>query len=246
MDTTILSALGVGFSLGLKHALDADHLAAVATMIGDRRRTVLGASLVGVRWGVGHAVALTAAGLLVVFTGLQIPPGVAATLEGVVGAVLIILGARLLWGFRRGAVLHSHSHAHGGGEHLHPHVHRPGTDAAHATHHGLPAGARLIASRPGSSLRPFLVGLLHGMAGSAALMLFIIATIPTAGARLTYIVVFAIGSTLGMASMSALVGLPFALGGATAGRMQATLRVAAGLVSVGIGLAMALGFLLGA
>lgn len=241
MDGTTVSALGVGFTLGLKHALDADHLAAVAVIVGDRRRSLLEASLVGVTWGAGHAAALTSVGLAVVLLGVRMPAGLAAATELAVGAMLAVLGGRLLWTFRRGAVLHAHPHTHGDHEHLHPHVHPAGIDPGHLTHHRLPAGVGQISVHPGSRLRPFLVGLLHGMAGSAAVMLLILTTIPAASARLAYVLLFALGSIAGMGCMSTLVGLPFTLGGRQNGRTQRGLRLAAGTISLALGLGIMLG-----
>jgi len=238
MNWTLVSALGVGFALGLKHALDADHLAAVAAMIGDRRRSILGASLVGVTWGAGHAASLTAVGLAVVTLGVQVAPGFAAAMEFAVGAMLVFLGGRLVWNFRRGAVLHAHTHAHGHGEHFHLHVHPPGGEPDAPIHHALPAGADRIARGVASPLRPFFVGLLHGMAGSGALMLLVLAAMPGATARLAYVLLFALGSIAGMGCMSALAGLPFILGGPLGGRMQRGLRLTAGAISLVIGLGM--------
>jgi high-affinity nickel-transport protein len=242
MSFRIVSALGVGFALGLKHALDADHLAAVAAMIGDRRRTLFGASLVGVTWGAGHAASLTAVALAVVLLGVQVPKGIAAAMEFAVGAMLVALGGRLLWNFRRGAVLHAHSHAHGHGEHYHLHVHAPGAEPVAPIHHALPAAAGRIAGGYASPLRPFLVGLVHGIAGSGALMLLVLAAMPSASARLAYVLLFALGSIAGMGCMSALAGLPFVLGGPLGGRAQSGMRLAAGAISLVIGLGMMWGF----
>jgi high-affinity nickel-transport protein len=243
MDWPVVSALGVGFALGLKHALDADHLAAVAVMVGDRRRSLLAASMVGVIWGAGHAAALTAAGVAVVLLGVRIPADLAAATEFIVGVMLAFLGGRLLRTLGRGAVLHAHPHAHGDREHFHPHVHPRGVEAGHETHHPLPAVSR-ARPQPAAAGRPFFVGLLHGMAGSAALMLLILTTIPTDAARLAYVLLFAFGSIAGMACMSALVGLPFALGGPFDGRAQRMLRLAAGTLSFALGLSMMWGFAL--
>ncbi len=267
MDWPVLSALGVGFALGLKHALDADHLAAVAAMVGERRGSLFGSSMVGMIWGAGHAAALAGAGLLVVVLGVRIPEGLAAWMEFAVGAALALIGGRLLWMFRRGALLHTHPHAHGEREHFHPHVHVAGADPsrdphdaqdaasepfagpsgprrtsapsfATASHHDLPRAARRLLAPAGAGRRPFLVGVLHGMAGSAALMLVVLATISGTAARLAYIALFAAGSVAGMIAMSTLVGLPFTLGGPHDGGTQRGLRLAAGAVSLGLGLAL--------
>src|SRR3989442_14702752 len=101
MSATIVAAMGVGFALGLKHALDADHLAAVAVMV-SRRRSISDASLVGVIWGAGHAAALTTVGLGVVLLGIRIPDRFASLMEGAVGVLLVVMGGSLLLTMRRG------------------------------------------------------------------------------------------------------------------------------------------------
>ncbi len=231
---TTLTALGVGFALGMKHALDADHLAAVAVLVGERRGRVAGASAVGIAWGLGHASALTAVSLGVVLLGLRVPGSLALWMEFVVGVVLALLGARMIWRYRSGAVLHAHAHDHGERHHSHPHVHPRGIDHAHTSHHELPGAARAVTESRGRG--PFLVGLLHGMAGSAALTVLILAAIPGTFARLGYVVVFGAGSILGMALMSTLVGWPLASGRFTGARPQRLLRLAAGSLSLGMGL----------
>ncbi len=231
---TTLSVLGVGFALGLKHALDADHLAAVAVLVGERRGTLRGSSAVGLAWGLGHAAALGAVSLAVVLLYLRIPDSLVLWMEFAVGAVLALLGARMIARFRSGAVLHAHAHDHGERHHFHPHVHAPGVDPAHTSHHVLPGAARALVESRGRA--PFLVGVLHGMAGSAALMVLILAAMPGTIARLGYVLLFATGSILGMVLMSVLVGLPFASGRISGVSPHRVLRLAAGSLSLGVGL----------
>jgi ABC-type nickel/cobalt efflux system permease component RcnA len=221
--TTPLALLGFGFLLGLRHALDADHLAAVSTMV-SARRSVRGASLVGALWGLGHTAALLAVAVVVVALHAEIPPRVATGLELAVAAMLIGLGAQLLWTLARGGRLHHHVHAHGGRLHVHPHVH-----GAHAGdgHHPAAVGRR-----------PFLIGLVHGLAGSAGLMLVVAATIPSPVLALGYVVVFGVGSIGGMAAMSAALGAPLALAAARFQGAERALRAAAALGSVTVGLVM--------
>lgn len=240
VNVSVLSALGVGFALGLRHALDADHLAAVAVMVGERRRSPLGSSLVGLLWGAGHAAALSIVGLAVVVIGVRIPDRLASWMEAAVGVVLVALGGRLLLRHRAGAVLHAHPHAHGPREHFHPHIHEAGLDLSHDSHHALPPSARAVVEA-GPGRRPFLIGILHGMAGSAALMLFVLTSIQGVPARLAYVALFAAGSVLGMAAMSVLVGLPFLIGGPIDGRAQRSLRLAAGSISLALGVIMLAG-----
>jgi high-affinity nickel-transport protein len=229
-----MSALGVGFALGLKHALEADHLAAVAVIVGEKRRGIRGSTSIGLSWGMGHAAALTTVSLAVILLGLRIPGSLALWMEFLVGVALALLGARMLWRCRGGAVLHAHAHDHGPRSHFHPHVHSPGVDPEHASHHALPAPARELAAAAGRA--PFLVGLLHGMAGSAALTVILLTTIPATPARVGYLAMFGLGSILGMTMMSVLVGLPFASGRLSGPRPQWVLRILAGSVSLGLGL----------
>ncbi len=188
------SVLGVGLVLGFKHALEADHLAAIATIASDSR-SVRHSSVVGMLWGLGHTLALLAAGVAVMLLHLEISTPVAAAIELGVALMLIGLGANAFREVVRGATLHVHAHAHGGRLHVHPHVHH-GTHAPH-THHGV---------RPGA--RPLLVGIAHGLAGSGALMLLVLSSIPSTLLGFGYIAVFGVGSMGGMTLMSALVSLP--------------------------------------
>jgi len=223
MTLSILSLLGLGFVLGLKHALDADHLAAVSIMASERR-SLLSSSLIGVWWGIGHTIALLIAGLLVMLLHLQISPGTEALLEFCVGVMLIVLGANALRKLIRGGIVHMHAHEHEGHWHLHPHVHQKQLADAPHTHHGVQAGAR-----------PLLIGMVHGMAGSAALTLLVLATISSTAVGLLYIAIFGVGSIGGMAIMSMVFALPSKLNAQRFGKMNFAFRALAGLASLGLG-----------
>ncbi|HLL76331.1 MAG TPA: hypothetical protein VK421_13855 [Pyrinomonadaceae bacterium] len=231
---TTTSALALGFVLGLRHAVDADHLAAVSAIVSERR-SVLGASLLGGLWGVGHAVSLVAAALAVILFDLRVGERAALLLEACVGVMLVALGANALRKLGRGGRLHLHFHRHGGREHAHPHVHGE-TDLAREhgraerpahTHHGLRLDSRTV-----------LVGMLHGLAGSAALMLLVISTVESRLAGLLYVAVFGVGSAGGMMLMGALVSLPMRLTAVRFARANILIRGAAGLFSAGLGLLM--------
>ncbi len=221
------SVLAFGLVLGLKHAVEADHLAAVTTIVSERR-SILGASLIGGLWGMGHTLSLLVAGIAVILFHLRISEQTALALEFCVGLMLIALGANALRKLMRGGTLHLHWHRHGEHVHAHPHVHDgiDEPDAPH-THHGL----RL-------SARPFVVGMVHGLAGSAALMLLVLSTISSPLAGLLYILVFGIGSVGGMMLMSALVGLPLSLTAKRFARAHFVVRCLAGLFSLSFGLFM--------
>ncbi len=224
------SLLAVGLLFGLKHALDADHVAAVAS-IASERRSVLSSTLVGAWWGVGHAAALLVAGALVILFRVQISDRVASTLELCVAATLILVGANTLWTLARSNQVHVHVHRHGGRVHVHPHAHEQPhqhQSVADDGHHGVPG-----------QTRPLLVGVVHGFAGSAALMLLVASTIPSPLLGFAYIGAFGIGSIGGMIAMSALVGLPVTLTAQRYNRANVALRTAAGVFSICLGLGVA-------
>jgi hypothetical protein len=223
MTISILSLLGVGFVLGLKHALDADHLAAVSTMATEKR-SLLGSSMIGVWWGIGHTISLLAAGSLVMLLHLEIGPRTSKMLELCVGIMLIILGVNALRKLLHGGTVHVHAHEHDGYWHAHPHLHQRQTQDAPHAHHGLRTGAR-----------PLLIGMVHGIAGSAALTLLVLATISSTVVGFLYIAIFGVGSIGGMAIMSVLFSLPAKLSGQRFGRINFACRALAGLASLAIG-----------
>ncbi|HYO62817.1 MAG TPA: hypothetical protein VER08_04090 [Pyrinomonadaceae bacterium] len=231
-----VSILAVGFVQGLRHAVEADHLAAVSAIVSERR-SVWSSSLVGGLWGVGHVFSLLVAGGAVILFDLRIGERAEHVLEFCVGLMLVALGANALRKLARGGHVHLHAHTHGGREHVHPHVHDPAPDPDPQTHHGL----RLTGARP------LLVGMVHGLAGSAALSLLILSTIESPAVGFAYILVFGVGSVGGMMIMSALVGLPVYLTAARFNRANFTLRCLAGLLSLSVGLLMVyeLGFVNG-
>jgi ABC-type nickel/cobalt efflux system permease component RcnA len=220
------SALAFGFVLGLKHAVEADHMAAVATIVTERK-SVLSSSLVGGLWGVGHTVSLLVAGIAVIVLNVRVGERTALALEFAVGLMLVALGALSLRKLARGGRLHLHTHRHGSRAHAHPHLHDGSHEADPRTHHGL----RL-------SARPLLIGMVHGLAGSAALMLLVLSTIPSPLVGLSYIAVFGAGSVGGMMLMSALVGLPVHLTAVRFARANFAVRGLAGVFSLGMGLFM--------
>lgn len=208
----------VGFALGLQHAIEGDHLAAVSTIVSEKK-SLLTASIVGGLWGLGHTIALFAIGVAVVFLKVQITETVEARLEAAVGVMLVLLGLNALRKLFTSERVHIHKHKHGHREHIHIHSHDPENEPAH--HRFGP--------------RSIVIGMIHGLAGSAALMLLILPVIPSPIVALLYIAVFGIGSIGGMMAMSFLIGIPFHL---TAGRfalLNGAIRTAAGVLSLSLG-----------
>jgi sulfite exporter TauE/SafE len=225
-DGVLVTVLALGFVLGLKHALDPDHMAAVSTIVSESK-SVKRSSLVGTFWGLGHTMSLLLAGVVVIAFRIQISERVALWMEFAVALMLVLLGLKALLKPLRSWKVHIHRHTHDGSSHVHMHVHRPGEDLHHHRH--------LI----GFGARPFFVGMVHGMAGSAALMMLVLATIPSTMAGLLYIAVFGLGSVGGMLIMSSLISLPFVLTRKRFRVLSEGLQVAVGLFSLSFGLFLA-------
>jgi ABC-type nickel/cobalt efflux system permease component RcnA len=221
-NSSIISILAFGFVLGLKHAIEADHVAAVST-IASEQRSLLGSSLVGALWGIGHTISLLAAAALIVLLHIEISDRVSLGLEIMVGLMLIILGVNALRKLLRGGHLHMHVHQHGGRQHVHPHIH-DGRQPDGRSHHALKL-----------QRRPLIIGMIHGLAGSGALMLLVLSTIRQPVVGLFYVLIFGVGSTGGMMLMSALVGLPAKLTAQRFSRANAILRAGSGAFSIVLG-----------
>ena len=216
-EVTIFTALLFGFLLGVKHALDADHIVAVTAIV-SQSRSLLRSVLVGLSWGIGHTLTLFAVGFAVLVFKLTIPDGLALSLEFVVGLLLVVLGVPLIW---RLVVTktHVHLHQHGDRRHIHSHFHHdiPSHDHQHIR-------------------RPLLMGMVHGLAGSGALTLLVVSSMSSVAQGLVFILVFGVGSILGMMLFSGLIGLPFRLAAGLSLRLNLWVRGAAGFISIVLGL----------
>jgi ABC-type nickel/cobalt efflux system permease component RcnA len=219
------TTLTLGFVLGLRHALDADHLAAVSTFVTEER-SLLRSSLIGVSWGLGHTAALLVFGLGVAAFRFALTPRFSQFLEFLVGCMLVLLGGNVLYKLAKGRALHVHTHAHDGGPHTHLHMH------AAAAGHDHPHQHRTL--RLGG--RPFVVGVVHGLAGTAALMMLVVSAIPSLWLAAGYILIFGVGSIGGMTVMSLLMSVPLALAAQRLKLVERLIRLAAGLFSLVFGL----------
>ncbi len=177
-----------GFLLGIQHSLDADHVAAVSTIVSQKRR-LKHAALIGVAWGLGHTSVLLVFGLALMILKVSVPAAVSRVFEFAVGAMLVYLGAALLKNLVVDK-LHIHRHKHGDVEHIHLHTHRLGP--AHEHLH-----------------QPFLIGMVHGLAGSAGIVLYITAAMNSIAQGALFTLTFGAGSILGMMLTGAAITLPF-------------------------------------
>jgi hypothetical protein len=192
----LMTSSGLGSLLGMRHALEPDHLAAVSTLVSGERSTYKAAFL-GACWGFGHTLALVAVGSGVVVLRAELPARVSNIFELGVALMLVGLGLRAIYlAARQGPTGPVRAHHHGRVVHVH----------SGATGH-IHIGAWTLARRP------LLVGAVHGLAGSGALTALVLTTLPTTAARLTYMTLFGLGSTMGMAALSGLLGWPLARAG---------------------------------
>lgn len=197
---TPVGLLIIGLIIGLRHSMEADHLAAVSTMVTTNKSSKFRAPMLGILWGIGHTTSLFIAGMIVLLLAISIPERVSGMMEFGVGIMLVFLAVQALGGFSLGRFLrgvvhqrkHAHLHVHEdvGLVHTHEHDHR---EKNHRHGH-----------------KSLIVGMIHGMAGSGALMLAVLSTINSVPLGIAYIAIFGAGSIAGMAAMSTLIGLPLA------------------------------------
>jgi hypothetical protein len=252
----VLSFLLLGFFLGMRHATDADHVVAIATIV-SRERSMVGSALIGAAWGVGHTMTVMAVGAAIIVFGVVIPPRLGLSMEFAVGIMLVLLGILTLTGMGRTiGVAHTHGvpggnpldlqgHLHAHGDYLHQHPHGDGpSEHGHAEEH-TPL-ARLDRSGLGRIafyewLRPFVVGLVHGLAGSAAAALMVLSIIREPAAALGYLLLFGLGTIVGMMLITLILSAPFAFTAVNLPKFNWRLRVASGLISFVFGLVLIYG-----
>ena len=217
----------MGFLTGLRHSMEADHVAAVLSVVASNHKNIKRASMLGAIWGLGHTTSLFIAGLLVLLLAVNISETVSSRLEFGVGIMLLFLGITTFTGWNIGKFFkglrhqkssHKHIHHHDQGNvvHSHGHVH----DAEHGHGH-----------------KSLIVGMVHGMAGSGALLLIVLSTINSIPLGLAYIAIFGAGSIGGMAAISTLIGIPF-VKLANSAKVSILLRYAAAITTLAIGTGM--------
>jgi high-affinity nickel permease len=238
----LLSILVLGFFLGMRHATDPDHVIAVATIV-TRQRSLARAALIGAWWGLGHTITILVVGSGIILFNLVIPTRIGLSMELSVGIMLVILGIANIAGFLRSVpepeaqTVQVHVHAHTHGDFIHSHAH---THEAEAHPHAADQNPvsfidkKLARSNLYQHLRPLFVGIVHGLAGSAAVALLVLTTIRNPSWAVAYLLIFGVGTIAGMMviTMSLASTLKFV------GRSQLVaqrLAMASGLLSLAFG-----------
>jgi ABC-type nickel/cobalt efflux system permease component RcnA len=246
-----LAILAIGFILGMRHATDPDHVIAVSTIV-SRERSLSKAALIGAFWGLGHTITIVIVGTAIILCNLVIPPRVGLTMEFAVSLMLILLGILNLTGTARWfrerfspappLVVGEHAHIDERHRQVHSHWH------SHAPSQQPPADAL---SAPGASekpltrlglfhtLRPLFVGIVHGLAGSAAVALLVLTTIHQPRWGVFYLLIFGLGTIAGMMLITFALALPFSYAGTRFSGLHRALISGSGLLSFGFGLFLA-------
>jgi high-affinity nickel-transport protein len=241
---TFLSILALGFFLGMRHATDSDHVIAVTTIV-SRQRNIVSAALTGVFWGIGHSITLLTVGGAIILFGLVIPQRVGMGLEFCVALMLILLGWLNLRAFRRSVSsvtsneqhVHEHVHQHGDYVHRHPHGHDP---EKHGHSEKDVPTARMDRQFGRSHfyrlLRPVIVGVVHGLAGSAAVALLVLPIIRDPIWAMMYLLIFGAGTIAGMMLITAAIAAPITYSANCFRAFNRYVGPAAGVLSLMFGL----------
>jgi high-affinity nickel-transport protein len=229
--------LAVGFLLGLKHATDADHVAAVTTIVSHAHK-LTSAAMIGISWGIGHTIMIIVVGIAIILFHISIPAKLQLSFEFVVAIALVVLGILNLTGIMQkllGAFsgVHSHFHQH---DRMHIHVHHH--DASlHEKSRRHEAVAEFITQHGVFQLlRPLIVGLIHGLAGSAAVALLVLGSISDQNLALLYLCIFGIGTIIGMMLITTILGGVIITGSRKFERFDRVVTVLSGIISVIYGL----------
>jgi high-affinity nickel-transport protein len=245
----LLAILLLGFFLGMRHATDPDHVIAVTTIV-SRERTLVHAALIGALWGLGHTVTIFAVGSAIILFNLTIPPRLGLSMELSVGLMLILLGVMNLSGLMRRAIEWITIGRFGPGAHSHVIL---GRRMVHSHDDDNDADEDLSAESTSSShtsqwcpqclktlglfhfARPLTVGIVHGLAGSAAVALLVLKTIHRPSWAIGYLLIFGLGTIAGMMLITAAIALPFAYTLQRFAQLNRGLAIASGMLSVGFG-----------
>src|SRR3954451_520643 len=218
MEVNFLSILALGFVLGIKHAIEPDHVIAVST-IASQSKKLLRSSLAGVFWGIGHTATLLIVGVILIFMKGEIPEKWAMSLEFLVGIMLVYLGITTILSLKN---IHLHKHQHDGDEHKHVHSHESSGKHEHKHQHD-------------TYLKSMLIGLVHGLAGSGAMVLLTMSTVKSVGEAAIYILIFGAGTVMGMLFFTTIIGIPFVLSKKRR-TISGTLGITTGVISTTFGI----------
>jgi len=243
-----LAILAIGFFLGMRHATDPDHVIAVSTIV-SRERSIVKAAFIGILWGLGHTLTILAVGAAIILFGLAIPARAGLSMEFCVGLMLILLGVLNLSGAMKWmSEKFSPAHPQVTGEHAHIHEHHSKlhfhwhSHAAEREHHAasLAPPQALERSFAGlglyQALRPLFVGIVHGLAGSAAVALLVLSAIREPKWAVLYLLVFGIGTIAGMMLITSIIALPFSFMGYRFAWVNRSLITGSGVLSLVFGL----------
>ncbi|MGH9775132.1 MAG: high-affinity nickel-transport family protein [Candidatus Acidiferrales bacterium] len=249
-----LAIIALGFFLGMRHATDPDHVIAVTTIVA-RHRKIRVAAFIGAFWGVGHSLTILGVGGGIILLGWVIPARLGLSMEFSVGLMLILLGILNLTGMLRWISetftsggkfdIRFHERPDSHGEYIHTHVHSHNSESpSHDPERSPLSWLDRHLGRLGiyQAARPLVVGIVHGLAGSAAVALLVLAAIPKAAWAVGYLLIFGIGTIAGMMLITGAIALPFAYSEKISLKMNRWLRVASGLISLGFGLFLAYQF----
>jgi len=226
MAPTLSAVLGIGLVLGFRHAFEPDHLAAVSTLA-TRQGSVLAACRLGLAWALGHTASVGMVALAIIVAGVRLPAPLWPAADVVVGLLLVGLGGSVIYRYARGRWhLHAHSHAPEGGTHLHLHSHAAG----HAHVHGHPSA---------DARRSLGFGLLHGLAGSAAVLVLLVTATPTHATQVAYFSAFGAGTMLGMVAVSATLATVIRLASRRGERWALLLHLTSATASLVVGALLA-------
>jgi hypothetical protein len=242
--TALLAIMLLGFFLGMRHATDPDHVVAVTTIV-SRERTMLHAALIGALWGLGHTVTILAVGSAIIVFKLTIPPRLGLSMELCVGLMLILLGVLNLTGILRRAMEWITLRRLGSGAHSHfllgrrmVHTHDEDGETILLDSFSIMGWTPQWWKKLGlfHLLRPLVVGVVHGLAGSAAVALLVLTTISRPSWAVGYLLIFGLGTVAGMMLITAAIALPFAYSLQHFVQLNRGLALASGFVSVAFGL----------
>jgi hypothetical protein len=241
---SLLAIVVLGLFLGMRHASDPDHVVAITTIV-SRERTTLHAAIIGALWGLGHTITIAVVGSAIILLKLTIPPALGLTMELAVACMLILLGILNLTGLLRRAMEWLAARGYRSGAHGHVILGR-------VMFHSHDSGGQFAARSKGSGLswapewcqtlgvfhiiRPLAVGIVHGLAGSAAVALLVLTTISQPGWAIGYLLIFGLGTIVGMMLITTAIALPFTYTLKHFARMNQVLAIASGAISLSFGL----------